>query len=114
VSNPTLLLTQATQFLKPYYLAMSVCVAPIAEELFFRGFLYKALSLSWGKVVGGTAVSIVFVLLHFRVLEYWVALISLIFGSIALLILREKSGSLIPPILMHQFYNLGANIWSQI
>jgi membrane protease YdiL (CAAX protease family) len=110
-SNSSSLLGQSTLILKPYYLLISVGIGPIAEEFFFRGFLYKALSLSWGKVSAGAAVCIVFVLFHYSAFEYWVALMSLLLGSIALLVLREKSGSLIPPILMHQFYNLGAGIW---
>jgi membrane protease YdiL (CAAX protease family) len=93
-----------------FLLLITVGMTPIVEEVFFRGFLYGAFSRYSGKVVSALIVTAIFVLLHYQAFSYWVALVSLLVGSITLIAVREISASLIPSILLHQFYNLGVAI----
>jgi membrane protease YdiL (CAAX protease family) len=87
---------------------MVVCIAPVAEELLFRGALYQGFSTSWGKMPAAIVVIILFVLVHDETLRggYWLGIFGLIVISILLILARELSGSLIPPILMHAGFNL--------
>lgn len=84
--------------------AFLVCVvAPIAEELFFRGYLFGALrrrGLAVAALVSGTA----FGLAHLggSPLGFIVPLATL---GIVLALLYERTGSLYPPIALHAINN---------
>jgi hypothetical protein len=77
--------------------------APIVEEIFFRGFLYRSLrnrlSIAPASLIAGA----MFALVHtqYSLLERPE---QLIFGVIAAL-LYERTGSLLPGIAMHSFIN---------
>ena len=78
-----------------------VIVAPFAEELFFRGFLYQALRNSWGTVLGVIGSGLIFGLIHFepdKLVPLW------ILGMI-LAMLFEKTGSIWPCIMLHAINN---------
>jgi len=79
-----------------------VIVAPIAEEMFFRGFLYQALR-RWRGVGQGIALSaLIFALAHVSLL-----IIPSIFAlGVILAYLFEKRGSLAATIAAHMTYNL--------
>lgn len=79
-----------------------VVVAPIAEELFFRGFLYQALR-RWRGVTQGIALSaLIFALAHVSPL-----IIPSIFAlGIILAYVFEKRGSLAATMAAHMSYNL--------
>lgn len=76
-------------------------MAPISEELYFRGFLYpafrKKIGIRWGILV----TSIIFGGLHFDL----VRMIPLAFGGIWLNWLYEKSGSIYSSIIAHSVWN---------
>lgn len=77
-------------------------VAPVVEELFFRGFLYPALRRRLG-VAGGIVVSaVVFGLFHANA---WLIFPTTAIGMI-LAYLYEREGSLGPPIMLHSLNNL--------
>ncbi len=81
-------------------------VAPFFEEVIFRGFLFKVLDEMRGPSVAVPVTAILFALLH--VPQLWgswagVALIFLV-GYILSLI-RDRSGSLIPSLVIHTSYN---------
>jgi membrane protease YdiL (CAAX protease family) len=83
--------------------AMMVAVlAPVAEELFFRGFLYQALRQRWGVNVAVIASGVLFSLAHFNL--YLLVPIAVI--GFALAYLYERSDSLGPPIMLHALNNL--------
>ena len=81
-------------------------VAPIFEEIIFRGFLFTVLAEMRGKTVAVPVTAILFALLH--VPQLWgswagVALIFLV--GYLLSLVREKSDSLIPSLIIHTSYN---------
>jgi uncharacterized protein len=81
---------------------VTVVLAPIFEELFFRGLLYPALRRRVGYKVAIFIDGLIFGILHFQPLF----MISLILVGIVLAYIYEKTDSLFAPILTHAFYNL--------
>lgn len=83
-------------------LFMAVIVAPLSEEMLFRGLFQTAFrNLSqkpWAAVV---AASVIFAMAHPN-REHWPALFVL---SMGLGYAYEKSGSLVRPIIMHAIFN---------
>jgi membrane protease YdiL (CAAX protease family) len=76
-------------------------VAPIAEEVFFRGYLYAGARSRWGVVWGAIASSVVFALVHVTpgVLPP-IMVMALIF-----VILYERTRSIWPCIILHGAVN---------
>jgi hypothetical protein len=81
---------------------MVVVLAPVVEELFFRGFLYQALRQRWGANVAIIASGVLFSLAHFSL--YLLVPIAVI--GFALAYLYERTDSLGPPIMLHALNNL--------
>jgi hypothetical protein len=77
-------------------------LVPFAEELFFRGLLYDWFRGRWGALAAILITSTLFGLGHFD--SIGVAISGFLLG-LANAILREKSGSLWPAILMHVLTN---------
>lgn len=86
-----------------------VVVAPISEEIAFRGFLFRGLSSSWLGVSGATiATSAAWTAMHVQYDTYTLAqifLIGLLLGWI-----RWASGSTLLTIALHMLANLTACI----
>lgn len=78
----------------------SVLLAPICEEVFFRGYLLHALERS-GKIRAAVVTSLCFALVH--TLDGFVPLA--LFGML-LCLMTYRTGSLAAPILLHMSYNL--------
>lgn len=76
-------------------------IAPVVEELFFRGVVYAAIRKRWGVAPGLVISSVLFAILHLT--AYTLLPIALI--GIALAYLYEKTGSLGPPIILHALNN---------
>ena len=76
-------------------------VAPIAEELFFRGMLYPVLRRRWSSPIAIGVNGLLFALIH----VIPVILPGLFFVGIVLAWVRERSGSLWPCILLHALQN---------
>jgi membrane protease YdiL (CAAX protease family) len=80
-----------------------VVTAPIAEELFFRGFFYgslrSGLPVAWAALING----LVFGLIHAG--SGFSAVPALILFGVILCLLREKTGSLYPCIALHAANN---------
>lgn len=76
-------------------------MAPLAEELFFRGMLYPVMRRRWAMwpaiVINGLAFSLIHLIPPL--------LPGLFFVGMVLAWVREKSGSLIPCILLHALQN---------
>lgn len=97
-------------------LLSAALVAPIAEELFFRGILQTALARAfpvrpgsnyhrrYAIIMAGT----LFGLMHTSTPHYVPALIVL---GILLGYLYEKRGSLVTPILVHMLFNMKSLLW---
>jgi uncharacterized protein len=92
--------------------ALFVCaVAPMAEEFFFRGFLFGVLRGRLGPWLAAVVVGVLFGLAHFDSAqpEY---LVPLGFLGFVLCIVRWKTGSLYPCMALHAINNsiaLGVN-----
>ena len=86
------------------YGALSCFAAPLAEELFFRGFMFRALAervhVLWAALVTGA----VFGLSHAAGSPATALLVLSGFG-VALCLLLYRTGSLIPCIMLHAFNN---------
>lgn len=78
-----------------------VIVAPIAEETLFRGYLYGKLSRHVPIWLAAVAVSVTFGALH----GSWNVAIDTFVLSIILCILREMTGGLWAPMLLHMTKN---------
>ena len=80
-------------------------VAPIIEELIFRGYLYKAWRFTRLGYVGAlTLISVLFSLIH--VGQYhWPFLLFIVCFAILLGMAREKTGSVLIPMLFHAINN---------
>lgn len=98
----------------PYLLLSVVLVAPLAEELFFRGMLFQWLRARAGArvAVGGSA--LVFGFAHWESGNlagalYMVVSLSLVGAYLAWVFHRR--GSLVAPVVMHATFNLLAAVW---
>jgi uncharacterized protein len=86
---------------------MVMVVAPVAEELFFRGFFYKALRSKFSMIVAAVLDGLLFGAIHYN---FEGADTLLLLPPLALLgflfcVVYEKTGSLFPVIGMHAFNN---------
>jgi membrane protease YdiL (CAAX protease family) len=90
-----------------------VIVAPISEEVAFRGFLFRGLSASWLGVSGAiAATSAGWTAMHVQYDSFTLAqifLIGLLLGWI-----RWASGSTLLTIMLHMLANLTACIQAAI
>ncbi len=77
-------------------------LGPVMEELFFRGFAYKALRTRFGVNIAMTTTALFFALLHMSV----VAFVPIFFLGLFLNYLYEKTGSLVPCMAAHMTHNL--------
>jgi CAAX protease family protein len=75
-------------------------VAPIAEEFFFRGFFYGALRNWRGVLPAAIITGLVFGAIHAGSAEWQFLLPLAVFGFL-LCLLRERTGSLYPCIVLH-------------
>jgi uncharacterized protein len=76
---------------------------PVAEEIFFRGFLYPAAKKKWGIFAAIMGTSFIFSLLH----SHLVGFLPIMALGVLLTYLYEKTGSLLVPITVHIMHNVG-------
>ncbi len=84
------------------YVGLLGVVAPIAEELIFRGFVYGALRRYVPAFAAVGVSAIVFGLMHMNSL----ALVQIVFIGIVLAVLYERTRSLLPGIVCHGLNNI--------
>ena len=97
---------QSLRGTKHFGLVIAIAViAPIIEELIFRGYLYKAWRFTRLGFIGTLLlISTLFSLIH--VGQYhWPTLLVIFCFAILLGIAREKTGSVLVPILLHAINN---------
>jgi membrane protease YdiL (CAAX protease family) len=78
-----------------------IVVAPLAEEVFFRGFLYQAFRNSFGVLPGALLSGLLFGAIHLQFFK----LVQLAILGVILALLFEKTRSLWPPIILHAVNN---------
>lgn len=87
--------------------AFGILVAPVVEELFFRGFLYPALARPLGSVPAIALTAGGFALLHSEQLAHaWVPLLMLFAVGAVLTVVRARTKSVATTVLIHMGYNL--------
>jgi membrane protease YdiL (CAAX protease family) len=84
---------------------MIVCVAPAAEEFFFRGFFYRALRTRFRVLSAAAIDGIVFGVIHFSGGDTAVILPPLALLGFTFCLVYERTGSLYPVIAMHSINN---------
>lgn len=89
-----------------FFLAAAV-VAPIGEEIFFRGYVFNALRQDLGPIIAIILSAVVFSLVHITgATEGVIALlIPILFGGILLALASYLTDSLVPCIIAHAMNN---------
>lgn len=82
-------------------LFLGVVVAPVSEEIFYRGMVYPVFRKHLGTLGGAVAAGIVFGLVH---LDLWRA-IPLAIGGTVLCLIYEKTGSIWVSAVSHGIWN---------
>ena len=102
-SNPLLELVLSSDEIFPLFLLLitTVVLAPVFEELVFRGILLPVLVSKVGKISGVLLSALIFALAHLSVGE----LPPLFVLGIGLGLMRLSSGRLFPCALMHSLWN---------
>jgi membrane protease YdiL (CAAX protease family) len=80
---------------------LAIVIAPLAEEFFFRGFLYGVLKRYAGALPALVFTGVAFALIHLHV----PSLLPLFLLACVLTLAYELSGSLLVPMAMHALFN---------
>jgi len=87
-----------------------VIFPPIGEETLMRGYLYSGLRAYWRFVPALLVTSVLFGIAHLRTggpgVTLWIAGINTFLLSIILVYLRERTGALYAPMMVHAANNL--------
>ncbi|MBC8243790.1 MAG: CPBP family intramembrane metalloprotease [Verrucomicrobia bacterium] len=84
-----------------FFVVMAVAVAPIAEEILFRGILYPAIKQIGYPSVAAIGTAILFALFHVNLLTF----ASLTAVALGLIALYEFTDNLLAPITAHAVFN---------
>ncbi|MDR1891143.1 MAG: CPBP family intramembrane metalloprotease [Puniceicoccales bacterium] len=79
----------------------AIAIAPILEEIIFRGFIYRVLKGRGGKFVAASLTSFIFALIHWN-LSAFVGLFTL---GMCLTRIYEHGADMREPILVHALFN---------
>jgi membrane protease YdiL (CAAX protease family) len=89
-----------------WLMAFGIAVAPIVEEIIFRGFLYPVFARRWGIPAGIVITGVLFGGMHAA--QLWPAypqIALLVVVGIVLTFARARSGSVLASYLIHVSYN---------
>lgn len=76
-------------------------ITPIAEELFFRGYVYRSFRHHWGVPLSVVFSALVFSAFHF----YLVQAVPIFVAGLLFALLYERTGTLLAPIVAHGAVN---------
>jgi membrane protease YdiL (CAAX protease family) len=79
----------------------AICIAPVTEELLFRGYIYPVFKRLLGPLPAALGVSVLFAAIHDNALGFP----GLTLLALALTLLYERTGSILVPIFMHAWFN---------
>jgi membrane protease YdiL (CAAX protease family) len=82
-----------------------IAVAPISEEIFFRGFLFGGFRRGAPFAAAAVASAGIWGLFHYTGPDSWGVVVQLTAFGLALAWLYERTGSLWPPIALHVLNN---------
>ncbi len=87
-------------------LAVVAVIVPIAEELFFRGFVYGALERRRGALVAGGVTVLVFAVAHLpQQWGAWGPFLSVTVTGLVLTVVRASTRSIVPSVVAHLTHN---------
>lgn len=87
-------------------LAVVAVIVPIAEELFFRGFVYGALARRRGALVAGVVTVVVFAVAHLpQQWGAWGPFLSVSVTGLVLTVVRATTRSIYPSVVAHLAHN---------
>ena len=84
----------------------AIIIAPISEELFFRGVLFNRLKIRKGFVFGLVVSSVIFGLCHFNYPDHFSHIIYTCIMGMTLCILYSRTDNLLLNMVVHSAYNL--------
>jgi membrane protease YdiL (CAAX protease family) len=88
-------------------ISSTLLIAPLTEEVIFRGYLFDVLERSFGSYASILATSALFAMAHMVQLDFRFAHVFIIFVLGGIFgVLRYRTGSTAVPILFHALYNL--------
>ena len=93
----------------PLLILALVLIAPVLEEVVFRGFLFEGLRHSRLGPAGAIVVAaLVWAAVH---LQYeWFYVVQVFVAGLLLGVARHRTGSLVPPMLMHALMNVTSTL----
>lgn len=84
----------------------ATALAPVLEEVIFRGVLFAAFAKSWGTLRSAIIVSLLFISIHvWQVGFHWQPILCITVLSVILITLRIKTQSIWPSVALHFGYN---------
>jgi len=88
-------------------LGFGITLAPLVEELLFRGMLYPLVRRAAGVTAAVLVTATTFAFIHGAQLGYaWAPLLSIFVVSVVFTLVRERTGSVAASFLVHCGYNL--------
>jgi membrane protease YdiL (CAAX protease family) len=87
----------------------AIVIAPIGEELFFRGVLFRSLRDRHGFWIGAVGSAIGFGLIHYipgSAVDAALLMIVMFFTGLALAFIYERRGTIVVPIAAHMTFNV--------
>jgi uncharacterized protein len=82
-----------------------IVAAPVTEELFFRGFVYRALRTKFPILVAAVVDGVIFGSIHYENADMAVILPVLAFLGVIFCLVYEKTGTIFAPIALHAVNN---------
>lgn len=87
-------------------MAFGILVAPLAEEIFFRGLLLPVLRRRWGVAAAVILSSLLFAFIHqAQLAAAWAPLLLIFVVGVALGVTRVKTDSVAACVMLHMAYN---------
>ena len=88
------------------FVIFGIALAPLLEEIIFRGFLFTALEDVYGVRAAVPVTAFLFAALHVSQLRgNWPAVAVIFVVGYVFTVVRRRSGSIIPSVIMHTAYN---------
>lgn len=87
----------------------AIVIAPIGEELFFRGILFRSLRDRHGFGVGAAGSAVAFGLIHYipgPTIDAALLMLVMMFTGAALAYLYERRGTIVAPMAAHMMFNM--------
>jgi len=89
-----------------FFICSAITIAPVYEELFYRGYLYPAIARAWDTRTAIIIVSLFFTIAHIPQLwGDWAGLFVIFCVGLFLTILRAQTGSTLVCVFTHLAYN---------